>query len=209
MYVATGDAASYGSVDTRALRTQNLDSLAGKMLRVNTANGQGFADNPFYNGSLTANRSKVLAYGFRNDFRFNFKPGAAQTTILSGDVGWNDWEETTRSRQAATTAGRATRATYSSAATWATRMCQSLYSAGNGEVRVPRIQRTHRTLRSVGGVFTGVNGYPPQFHNTYFFGDYARDEISVLKLDAREQHGSRQLQRVPVAQMVPCSSSWA
>jgi hypothetical protein len=33
----------------------------------------------------------VWAYGLRNDFRFNFKPGTDD--ILSGDVGWDAWEE--------------------------------------------------------------------------------------------------------------------
>ena len=36
---------------------------------------------------------------------------------------------------------------------------------------------------AVGGAFTGMNGYSSQYQNAYFFGDYARDEISVLKVD--------------------------
>src|SRR4029079_16426215 len=82
--VAPGDGASYSSVDPLALRAQDIDRLAGKILRINPANGQGGATNPFTGCNpgcnLTASRSKVWAYGVRNDFRFNFKPGT--NTIL-------------------------------------------------------------------------------------------------------------------------------
>lgn len=183
LYVVTGDGASYGSVDTRALRSQNLDSLAGKMLRVNPANGQGYADNPFYNGTLTANRSKVWALGFRNDFRFNFKPGASPPTIIGGEVGWNDWEE----HNAITAGGNYGWPCYEgNVQQWGYQgyaVCQSLYSAGTAKFGF-RVYNHPPNAAAVGGDFTGVNGYPSQFHNTYFFADYARDEISILKLDA-------------------------
>ena len=181
LWVATGDGASYNSVDSRALRSQNLDSLGGKMLRVNPSNGQGLADNPFYNGNLTHNRSKVWAYGFRNPFRWNFKPGT--NTIYSGDVGWNDWEE-----QNVVLAGinygwpcyegNGIQPGYSGYAT-----CQSLTS---GQVRAPLYTYTHPPggAAAVGGAFTGVNSYPAEFQSTYFFGDYAQNSISTAKISA-------------------------
>lgn len=180
LYVATGDGASYSSVDSRALRAQNLDSLGGKILRVNPANGQGSTTNPFYNGSLTANRSKVWAYGFRNPFRFNFKPGT--NTIFSGDVGWNDWEEQNVVVPGANYGwpcyeGNGIQFGYSTYAT-----CQNLPSS---QVRAPLRTYQHPPgAAAVGGAFTGSNGYPSEFQNTYFFGDYARDEISVAKISA-------------------------
>jgi glucose/arabinose dehydrogenase len=76
LYVATGDGAHFDYADTRSLRAQNLDSLAGKVLRINT-DGTAPTDNPFYNGNPNSNRSKVYAYGFRNMFRFNFRPQQA------------------------------------------------------------------------------------------------------------------------------------
>ncbi|MGE0407027.1 MAG: sorbosone dehydrogenase family protein, partial [Candidatus Korobacteraceae bacterium] len=62
LYVGIGDGAHYGSVDggpdLRRLRSQDLNSLNGKILRLNP-DGTGPSDNPFYNGDANANRSKV------------------------------------------------------------------------------------------------------------------------------------------------------
>lgn len=91
LYAATGDGASFFSVDPLALRSIDPNRLSGKILRLNPANGQGLPDNPFYNGDVNATRSKVWAMGLRNDFRFNFRPGT--NVIFSGDVGWDTWEE--------------------------------------------------------------------------------------------------------------------
>lgn len=90
LFVSTGDGASFNFVDDRALRSQNIDSLAGKMLHI-TKTGQGIATNPFADGDLSHNRSKVWAYGFRNPFRFTLRPGTDVPYV--GDVGWDTWEE--------------------------------------------------------------------------------------------------------------------
>jgi glucose/arabinose dehydrogenase/endonuclease YncB( thermonuclease family) len=90
LFVSTGDAANYNVVDDRALRSQNLDSLAGKLLHVTTS-GAAVPANPFWTGDARANRSKVWAYGLRNAFRFNLRPGSDVPYI--GDVGWNNYEE--------------------------------------------------------------------------------------------------------------------
>ncbi len=77
LYISTGDGASFDYADPLSLRAQNLDSLAGKVLRINP-DGTAPADNPFFTGDANANRSKIWAYGVRNMFRFNFKPGTNQ-----------------------------------------------------------------------------------------------------------------------------------
>ena len=56
---------------------------------------------------------RIVAYGFRNPFRFTLRPGTDE--IWAGDVGWNNWEEINRiaaptAARDATSAGRATRA---------------------------------------------------------------------------------------------------
>ena len=62
--------------------------------------------------------------------------------------------------------------------------CQDLYSAGG--VTAPLYQWDHSagTAAAVGGAFTGANGYSSAYQNAYFFGDYAVNRISALKLDA-------------------------
>jgi glucose/arabinose dehydrogenase len=91
LYVSIGDGTSYNAVDPRTVSVLNPDSLSGKILRVDPLTGQGFADNPFFNGNANANRSKVWNLGLRNPFRFTMQPGTS--TPFIGDVGWNSWEE--------------------------------------------------------------------------------------------------------------------
>ncbi len=87
--------------DIGAFRAQDITSLCGKVLRINPATGWGYASNPYATADLTANRSKVFAYGLRNPFRFDVRPGTGSTNaadgnpgqIMIGDVGWNTWEE--------------------------------------------------------------------------------------------------------------------
>ncbi len=91
LIVSSGDGASYHSVVYGAVRAQHLDSLAGKLLRIDPATGNGLPDNPHYNGDPSANRSKVWSFGLRNPFRFTLHPTTGEPAI--GDVGWANWEE--------------------------------------------------------------------------------------------------------------------
>jgi glucose/arabinose dehydrogenase len=185
LYVATGDGASFSTVDPLALRSLDINRLNGKILRVNPANGQGLPDNPFTvcnpTCDLNATRSKVWAIGVRNDFRFNFKPGT--NVMFSGDVGWDTTEEINVVTPGVNLGwpcyeGLEQNAGYAAYAT-----CQSLYAAGG--VTFPLHYWYHPpNSASVGGAFTGANTYSTKYQNTYFFGDYARNEINVLKVDA-------------------------
>lgn len=91
LYVSVGDASWASETDPRRFRAQDLDSLAGKVLRINPVTGEGYSDNPFFDGDLNSNRSKVVAYGLRNPFRFSLHPVTGE--LLIGDVGFNTWEE--------------------------------------------------------------------------------------------------------------------
>jgi glucose/arabinose dehydrogenase len=88
MYLSTGDG-SAGDVVEQAQRSQALDSLAGKILRVDRS-GHGVPGNPYWNGDPDSNRSKIWARGFRNPFRLAVLPDGS---LLAGDVGFNRFEE--------------------------------------------------------------------------------------------------------------------
>ncbi|QHT66390.1 PKD domain-containing protein [Rhodocytophaga rosea] len=88
--------------DVGSLRSQMLESLNGKILRIDPLTGEGIASNPFYEPSNPNSvRSRIWALGLRNPFRVTLKPGtgsidriAANPGVLYvGDVGWNTWEE--------------------------------------------------------------------------------------------------------------------
>lgn len=98
LYITNGDGASYGTVDPRAARVQDLDSLAGKVIRIDPLTGQGLPDNPFFDGDPDSNRSKVYSYGLRNPFRMALHPVTGEPFI--GDVGWTKWEEINTGRGA-------------------------------------------------------------------------------------------------------------
>lgn len=141
LLVSAGDGASYSDVDAGgpmqgssntaladgiintkqdigAFRAQLVDSLSGKILRIDPGTGNGVANNPFFDpGSPRAARSRVWAVGARNPFRFTIRPltgharcgapedecpcfssdsrsgGAHPGVIYLGDVGWGRWED--------------------------------------------------------------------------------------------------------------------
>jgi glucose/arabinose dehydrogenase len=91
LWVSAGDGAEADFTDVLSLRSQDLDSFAGKILRINP-DGTAPTDspNPFFDGTDSV-RSKVWAYGLRNPYRFALHPITGIPYI--GDVGWNESEE--------------------------------------------------------------------------------------------------------------------
>ncbi len=190
LFVSVGDGAGYDDVDIKALRSQNLDSLAGKILRINT-NGTAPTDNPFYNGNPNANRSKVWSYGVRNSFRINVRESDGE--VFLGEVGWNTWEEINHAKKGANLGwpcyealeqqngdGQPAHGKYKDLP-----QCQALYQNPGSNLQFPIYYYAHPPSSSaIGGLFyTGTN-YPAQYQNVYFFGDYSKNQIYNLKVDA-------------------------
>jgi glucose/arabinose dehydrogenase len=70
---------------------QSLQTLLGKLLRIDVDNSQPYAipaDNPYANGG---GLWEIWAYGFRNPWRFSFDRLTGDMYI--GDVGQDFWEE--------------------------------------------------------------------------------------------------------------------
>jgi glucose/arabinose dehydrogenase len=92
LYFGTGDGGGAGDPNNNA---QNLNSLLGKMLRLDVRNaneGKPYdipAGNPFADG--IGGRAEIWAYGLRNPWRFAFDAPTAQLYIA--DVGQNRREE--------------------------------------------------------------------------------------------------------------------
>lgn len=91
LYVSSGDGCSYVSAQPVCTRAVDLDSLSGKILRIDPLSGAGLADNRYATDDLQSNRSKVYQLGLRNPFRFSFD--GETSAFFVGDVGWNTWEE--------------------------------------------------------------------------------------------------------------------
>ncbi|WNJ16722.1 DUF2341 domain-containing protein [Pontibacter sp. G13] len=89
-------------MDVGAYRSQMLESLNGKIIRIDPATGDGIASNPFYEpANPRSNPSRVWALGLRNPSRMTLKPNTGSHyesdgdpgVIYIGDVGWNGKEE--------------------------------------------------------------------------------------------------------------------
>jgi glucose/arabinose dehydrogenase len=92
LYIGMGDGGSGGDPQGNG---QRLDTLLGKLLRIDTAAGQPYGiptDNPFTTDS--GRRPEIWAYGLRNPWRFSFDRESGDLWI--GDVGQNRFEEIDR-----------------------------------------------------------------------------------------------------------------
>ncbi len=91
LYVSVGDGTSFNYADPHSVSVQDLDSLSGKILRVDPETGRGFTDNPFWEQglSLDSNQAKVYQLGLRNPFAMAFDENGQ---LFIGNTGWNSWE---------------------------------------------------------------------------------------------------------------------
>lgn len=92
LYIGTGDGGGANDPDNNA---QNLNSLLGKILRIDVDNpGAGVpysspSTNPFFGTTMGAD--EIYAYGMRNPWRFSFDRTTGQ--LYAGDVGQGAREE--------------------------------------------------------------------------------------------------------------------
>ena len=181
IFVAVGDAADFGT--ERALQAQDLDSLAGKLLRVGR-DGRGVSSNPFWNGDAGANRSKVWAYGFRNPFRFNPRPGSS--VVYVGDVGWDTRDEVNVVVAGANHGWPCYEGAGRQDVYGGDPICQALYArTGSAQARKPIVEYGPGEFgfAVIGGTFVTNSTYPSRYQGAYFFADYAQGWIRTLRVD--------------------------
>jgi glucose/arabinose dehydrogenase len=176
LYVSAGDGTLQPDLSVRA---QNLDSLAGKILRINPMTGAGYADNPYYDGDLSSNRSRVYALGLRNPYRFSFDPSGQ---LVVGDVGGERWEEINRGEAGANFGWPCLEGPLPNSGDPA---CAGVLAGS-----VPTVAAWHSYSHAggysaaIGGDFYTGSQYPPAYHGAYFYADHNRAALLYLPAGA-------------------------
>lgn len=180
LYASLGDGADFGRVDDNARKALNIDSLAGKILRINR-NGTGVSTNPFYvSTSTNANRSKVWTYGHRNSFRFNFRP--ANSALFFGEVGWFSYEEINVAKKGGNYG-------------WPCRegnIATPGYDCTTTNPVAPIYVFKHiegNTNAIIGGAFSGA-AYPAAYRDDYYFGELGTGKVYRMDVNAQNQNVS-------------------
>lgn len=163
--------------------------LNGALLRLDPLTGKGMPDNPWA-ASSDENARRTIAYGFRNPFRFTFRPGSKEAWV--GDVGANTWEEINRVPDVSDATvdnfgwpcyeGAEKQSGFDGANL---DLCEQLYGTANA-VSPPQFTYRHGSKivpdeacdpgsSSITALaFYGGTKYPEKYRGALFFGDYSR-----------------------------------
>ena len=185
LWVGHGDGASFGSVDPRALRALDEQSLAGKILHVDR-NGQGLPGHPFCpaNANLSDACTKVYAKGFRNPYRFHFRPSGG---LSAGDVGWNTREEIDLPSPGKSYGWPCYEGTMRTPGYEDLAQCEPFYEReGTPQAEQPPVYDYGRNDGGsvIGGPTYTAEGYPDAYKGSIFFGDYVTYTLRRLSFDA-------------------------
>jgi glucose/arabinose dehydrogenase len=173
LYVGMGDGGSGGDPGNRA---QNLDSLLGKMLRIDVNTGGSSysipATNPFVGD---AGRDEIWSYGFRNPWKFSFD--RVKGDLWIADVGQDSYEEIDFQDHASTGGENYGWRCYEGNHTYNTSGCASI---SNYKFPILEISQAATSACSVigGYVYRGAE-YSDMF-GKYFFTDECNPNIKTL-----------------------------
>ena len=175
LYWSTGDGGGAGDPGNNA---QNLNSLLGKILRLNVDSAPPYipSSNPFYGDSSPSVRKEIWAYGLRNPWRFSFD--RLTNDMYIGDVGQSSREEIDF-QPAASTGGE----NYG----WRVMegsLCFNPSSGCNTTGRVlPVAEYDHSPECSVTGGYAYRGTSYPALDGYYFFGDFCTGKVFSLYKD--------------------------
>ncbi len=193
-------------------------TLDGAIVRVDPDTGAALPGNPFAD-STDENKRRVIAYGMRNQFRFDFRPGTNELWV--GDVGWGTWEEINRVPDAIDGVaenfgwpcyeGSARQAGYDGADLT---VCESLYTEGGHtgpyyayrhDTAVVAGDGCPRNGSAISGITfeDGSSNYPADYRGALFFADSSRGCIWAMRLGTNGQPDPAQLVAFQTEAQVP------
>ncbi|MEZ5079603.1 MAG: PQQ-dependent sugar dehydrogenase [Thermoleophilia bacterium] len=176
LYIGLGDGGSGGDPENRA---QDLESLLGKMLRIDVDGrdpGREYripADNPFVDRPDA--RPEIWALGLRNPWRYSFDPVGG--TLWIGDVGQGDIEEVDR-----VTPDEGSGANFG----WSRFEGSAEYDGSRRLSITPAVAPVAEYRHDVGCSVTGgvvVRSGPASLEGRYLYGDYCSGRVWSLDAD--------------------------
>lgn len=186
LYIASGDGGSGGDPQNNG---QALDTLLGKLLRIDVDGAEPFAvpsDNPFVGSG--DGEGEIWAYGLRNPWRFSFD--RATGDLFIGDVGQNAIEEIDF-QPAASSGGE----NYGWRRMEGGQCFDPASACNDGSLTLPALQYSHALGCSVTG---GYRYRGPEEHTLprfYLFGDFCSGRIWGGRSDRAGNWRMRQLLR--------------
>jgi glucose/arabinose dehydrogenase len=177
LYISSGDGGSGGDPQNNG---QNLNSLLGKLLRIDVNNSSASnpyaipADNPFV-GNASA-RDEIWAYGLRNPWKFSFD--SANDDLWIADVGQNAREEINQAVSTAAGLNYGWRC-YEGNSSYNLSGCPS-----SSTMTFPISEYSHSGGRcSITGGYVYRGSTYPNLVGAYLFGDVCSQEIGYLKFE--------------------------
>ena len=173
LYIGVGDGGSGGDPNNYA---QNIDSLLGKILRIDIDNPDSSRnygipqDNPFVDSS-GAVRKEIYAWGMRNPWRNSFDP--VTDWFWCADVGQGAWEEIDLIENGKNYGWRCYEGTH----TYNTSGCNY------PEYVDPIWEYPHGAECSITGGYVYRGPSVPELEGKYIYGDYCSAKIWSLEYD--------------------------
>ena len=184
LYVGTGDGADF-STESRSLRAIELDSLAGKVLRIDPDTGLGLPSNPYWTGDGDDNASRVLHLGNRNPYRFSFGPGGE---LWIGDVGSGEFEEVNQAAPGADFGwpcyeGGAGGTVQQNEDFAVFAECQAYYASNSAVAPYYAYSHEPGSAAIIAGQIVTNPAWPASMRDGLVVADYVRQTVSVLETD--------------------------
>lgn len=187
LYVSFGDGGGQGDKHGKFGNGQNLNTLLGKILRIDVNTRSGYAipkDNPFVGKNEI--KPEIWAYGFRNPYRFSFDK--ASNLLFAGDVGQDQWEEVDIVNKGANYGWRLMEGTH-------------CYNPSNGcdmrGITLPISEYNHKEGISVIGGYVYNGQEIPVLKNKYLFADWTGKIFYLQKNADLWQRGPVSIDNLP------------
>ncbi len=202
------------NIEGKIYRCQILNSLSGKIIRIDPSTGNGINNNPFYDSNAPRSaQSRIWALGFRNPFRISVNPNSGHPgKLYVADVGWNMREEINVVSSAGQNFGWPAyegiglqtiwdNPTYIPASyklpaiEWSHRhengeaagIAKVVLDGVVHEVGSPEFPGNNFSgFCAIGGTWYTGTAYPEEYRNTYIFADFVAGWIKSFSFDGNE-----------------------